>query len=133
MGQSVKRGRYKGWTPHCPERRPQPLESWIQANSGAEPVLQRDAVAQRKHARRLVGGNLHTGEKHLIETLQAAGKLRQGGLVAHVETGANAAGARNADEIDAALRVAWLHPGLAIDAIVENDDRKILRFLDADG
>ena len=40
---------------------------------------------------------------------------------------------RNADEIDAALRVARLHAGLAVNAIVENDDREIGRPLDADG
>ena len=71
----------------------QPPRSWIKANCGAEPLLQRDAVAQRKHARRLVGGNLHTRKKHLIETFQPAGKIGQSGLVTHVETGADAAGA----------------------------------------
>ena len=36
-------------------------------------------------------------------------------------------------QIDAALGVARLHAGLAIDAVVEHDDGEIARPLDADG
>ena len=50
-------------------------------------------------------------------------------LVPYVETARDTAAARDAKEVGPALSVARLHAGLAIDAVVEDDDRQIGRPL----
>ena len=60
MGRSARRGRYKGSNPHCPERL---LVAYgLTADRGAESLFQRNAIAHRKYAGRLIGGNLHASE-----------------------------------------------------------------------
>src|SRR5262249_59435553 len=72
-------------------------------------------------------------EKCLVESLQPLRKVGQGTFLAHVETRRNAASPGHSDEVHPALRVARLHAGLAINAIIENNDGEIARLLDADG
>ena len=75
MGHSAKRGRYRGSSQHCPERRLQACRSWFNANGGAEPAFECDTVAQRKHARRFVGCNQYPCKECLAKIFQATGKI----------------------------------------------------------
>ena len=133
VGRSARRGRYKGSNPHCLEHRPSTPDLWFNANSCAEPLFQRNAVAQRQHAGWLLGGNQYAGEKRLAEMFQPAGKIGQGALIAYIETCPDAAGASDTNKVDSALSMARLHTGFAINAIVENNHSEIGRPLDADG
>src|SRR5262245_52378783 len=102
------------------------------AQGRTEPLFQLDTVAQRQHPGRLLSYE-HAGEKCPVEGLHTLREVDQCILVAHVQTHPNAARPGNSDEVHAALRVARLHAGLAINAIVENNDGEIARLLDANG
>ena len=80
--------------------------SSFRADRAAEAVLQKNAVARRQHARRLVGADRDPGEQRGRRVGEAGGKLAQPELVADVERLLEAAGLRDADQIDASA--VWL-------------------------
>jgi hypothetical protein len=97
-----------------------------------EPGLEVDPVARWQHARRLVGEDRNTGEEGAFLRLSAPGKIGERRLVGDVDRRRDTTGVRDADQIDGAVGVARLHPGLGVASVVEDRDRQIGRRLDAD-
>src|SRR5579885_2049878 len=62
-----------------------PRLSRLDAERGAEPPLERDAVLLGQHPRRLVRGDGDPGKQRGVERLEARGKIGKPGLVAHVK------------------------------------------------
>src|SRR5439155_27319342 len=99
----------------------------------AEAQLEVDAVAGRQHARRLGGCDGDAGEERAVGLVQQGGEAPELVRRRRLMNQPDAAGLRDAGEIGAARAVALLHAGLAVEAVVEHDDRQVRRLHHADG
>jgi len=97
----------------------------LNANSPAEARLQQDPIARRQYPRRFVGADRDAGEQCGRRMVNLVGEVAQSEFVDDVECLFEAAGAGDRDEFDSFSRVARLHPGLAVVAVVEHRDCQI--------
>ena len=95
-------------------------------------MLDRDTIAARDNALLIVGIDASVDEQRPLPGMKHGAKITRARQIGH-RFDAEVTGYRRRGEIDAGLGGARLHAARAVVAVVEADDREVLRLFDADG